>query len=67
MSKLIDLYKGIKSVKPPPPSKTYLGSSTCKSIEIFRVCWDCSGEAMVKISALYHDAEGRYSPNKGQK
>jgi len=36
-------------------------------IEIFRVFWDCSGEAMAKISALYHDVKGSYSPNKGQK
>jgi hypothetical protein len=58
---------GKERMKAPHLSKTYLGSSTCKLIEIFRVCWDCSGEAMVKILALYHDVKGRYSPNKGQK
>jgi hypothetical protein len=43
------------------------GSNTSKSHEIFRICWACSGEDVVKFSALYHEVWERYSSNKGQK
>ncbi len=33
-------------------SKMDFGSGTSKSYEIFRICWRCSEEAMVTISAL---------------
>jgi hypothetical protein len=37
-----------------PPSKMDLRLDTLKLYEIFRICWGCSEEAMVKFSALYH-------------
>ncbi len=37
---------------PFPLSKTDLESGTCKSHEIWRICWDYSGKAMIKFSAL---------------
>jgi hypothetical protein len=43
------------TIKAPPPSKTFFGLGTCKWLEIFRICWGCIGEAVLKISALYHD------------
>ena len=48
---------------PLPNSKIDFGPGTFKSHEIFRICWDCSGEAMIKFSAQYHDVFGRYSSN----
>jgi hypothetical protein len=39
----------------PPPSKIDFGLGTFKSLEIWRICWGYSGEAMIKFSAPYHD------------
>jgi hypothetical protein len=46
------------AVARPLPSKIDLSPDTLTSDGIFRVCWGCSGEAMVKFSALYHDVRG---------
>jgi hypothetical protein len=49
------------------PSKIDFALDTFESREIWRICWDCSGEAMVKLSARCHDIWGRYLPNKAEK
>jgi len=41
--------------KAPTPSKTDLSRGLYESHEIFRICWDCDGKAMVKFSALYYE------------